>query len=131
MTDLELNTLSDAPRWAARKELIEENPIASRSNYHSARESRHCREVCPVETVELHNVARKLFSNRRSEVLGWQLLFEAFTGQRSCEAAVLLLDAGPDEPGYLSSDGKSLRPHRSKVSGSLSTPFSEEIGVVG
>lgn len=115
MTDLELNTLSNALRWATRKELIEENPISSRSNYHSSRESRHCREVCPADTEELHKVARKLLASRRSEVLGWQMVFEAFTGQRSCEAAVLRLDAGPDEPGYISQDGNSLRIHRSKA----------------
>ena len=115
MTDLELNTLSNALRWAVRKEMIEENPISSRCNYHSSRESRHCREVCPADTIELHKVARILFGKRRSEVLGWQMLFEAFTGQRSCEAVVLQLNAGPDEPGYISPDGKSLRIHRSKA----------------
>ena len=56
-TDLELNTLNNALRWAVRKELIETNPIASRSRYHSSRKARHCRELAPSDADELHGIA--------------------------------------------------------------------------
>ncbi|MEY4199472.1 MAG: hypothetical protein RLZZ265_1212 [Verrucomicrobiota bacterium] len=113
-TDLELNTLNNALRWAVRKELISHNPIATRSRYHSARDARHCRECAPVDASELHTAAQLLFSNPRSEVLGWQLLFEANIGLRSGEALSLCMDARADEPGGLTKDGQSLCVRRSK-----------------
>jgi hypothetical protein len=50
-TDLELNTLNNAFRWAVRKELVQFSPIASRLRYHCAREARHCRECAPANAV--------------------------------------------------------------------------------
>ena len=113
-TDLELNTLNNALRWAVRQELIPFNPISSRSRYHSSREARHCRELAPVDANELHDIARVLFKSKRSEVMGWQMLFEANTGLRSEEAISLRMDARANETGGITSDGKSLCVRRSK-----------------
>jgi len=106
--DLELNTLNNAYRWAVRKKLIKVNPIASRARYHPATAAKHCREYAPTDTDELHEVAGTLMSSRRSEVLGWQLLYEAMTGLRSEEAVQLRLNARPNEAGGLTPDGGSV-----------------------
>ena len=55
-----------------------------------------------------------LFQKRQSEVLGWQCLFEAYTGLRTGEALSLRVDARPDEPGGITQDGGSLCVRRSK-----------------
>jgi integrase len=41
-------------------------------------------------------------------VLGWQCLYEALTGLRTEECLSLQMDARPDEPGGITSDGSSL-----------------------
>jgi hypothetical protein len=116
-TDLELTTLSNALGWAVRKEVIDEHPIKSRVRYHSASEARHCRECAPSDVDELHAIARLLFQDKQSETLGWQLLFEGMTGLRTNENLSLRMDARPDEPGGITSDGKSLCVRRSKKPG--------------
>lgn len=113
-TDLELNTLNNAFRWAVRKELVRFNPIPSRLRYHTAREARHCRECAPANADELHEIARLLFKSKRSETLGWQVLFEANLGLRTGETLSLRMDARPDEAGGITDDGKSLCVRRSK-----------------
>ena len=113
-TDLELNTLNNALRWAVRKELVRLNPIVSRTRYHSSREARHCRECAPSGGDELHEIARLLFKSKRSETLGWQALFEANLGLRTGETLSLRMDARPDESGGLTADGESLCVRRSK-----------------
>jgi len=113
-TDLELNTLNNAFRWAVRKELVRFNPVASRLRYHSAREARHCRECAPANAQELHEIARLLFKSKRSETLGWQLLFEANLGLRTGETLSMRMDARLDEAGGLTEDGQSLCVRRSK-----------------
>jgi hypothetical protein len=84
-TDLELNALNNALRWAVRKEFVRLNPIVARSRYYSAREARHCRECAPASADELHEIARLLFKSKSSETLGWQVLFEANVGLRTVE----------------------------------------------
>ncbi len=116
-TDLELNTLSNALNWAVQDELIEQNPIKFRTRFHSSTTARHCRELAPSDVDELHAIARLLFADLRSETLGWQALFEALTGLRTNEALALRMDARPDEPGGLTSDGGSLCVRRSKKVG--------------
>jgi hypothetical protein len=68
----------------------------------------------PGDSTELHQIARLLFSSRTSEVLGFQFLFTAYTGQRTCEILKLNLNAGPDEPGSVMEGGKCLRVWRAK-----------------
>jgi hypothetical protein len=113
--DLELNTLRNAFLWACRCELVAQIPLSGRwPRYHSSKKVKHCREFKPHDADELHRIARRLFEWERSEVLGWQTLFEANTGLRTVETLGLQVDAGPYEPGWITPDGKSLCVRRAK-----------------
>jgi len=114
ITDLELNTLNNALRWSVRKELIRSHPIGSRVRYHSSKEACHCREFAPTDATELHAIASLLFQNRKSEALGWQMLFEANLGLRTGEVLSLRMDARSNEAGGLTPEGKSMCVRRSK-----------------
>jgi len=116
-TDLELNTLNNAMRWAVRKRMLETNPTASRERYQSSKDVKHCRDYAPSDMEECHVVAGVLMSARPSETLGWQYLFEGLTGLRTEEILNLRMDARPDEPGGVMKDGGSLCVRRSKKSG--------------
>ena len=121
-TDLELNALTNALNWSVRKELIQVNPISSRMHYHSSTDARHCKDVAPTSTDELHEIAAPLFQSRRRESLGWQALFEASTGLRTSEALALKLDAPANEPGWITEDGGSMCVRRCKKA-SRENPF--------
>lgn len=104
--DIELVTLSNVLRWANRNERrtgVSRNPFAhDRIQFCQAESIRHCREVQPASGDELHSLARFLFGNPKSEVLGWQLLFEAFIGQRTHETLKLRTDATARyQPGFI------------------------------
>jgi len=121
--DMELCTLSNTLLWAMRCGLIQKNPLDfRRPRYHATKNVRHCREYMPFAAEELHAAAQHLFSNLRCGSLGWQLLFEAFTGLRTCEALQLRTDAGSYEPGWITADGKSLCVRRAKGQESVN-PF--------
>jgi integrase len=120
--DCELNTLRNAFRYALRRGLVKGNPLTDRPKYQPPKLVTHCREFMPGDATELHNIARLLFSCKTSEVLGFQLLFTAYTGQRTCEILKLRTDAPADEPGHLSQDGKCLRVWRAKGQ-ALVNPF--------
>jgi hypothetical protein len=75
-TDLELNTLNNATRWAVRKRMLKTSPTASRERYQSSKNVKHCRDYAPSDMEECHVVAGVLMSTRPSETLGWQYLFE-------------------------------------------------------
>lgn len=91
-----------------RKRLLVSNPIVARVRYYSKTDAKHCREFAPTNTDELHRIAGIIMSYRRSETLGWQLLFEGMTGLRCEEAVILRMDARADEPGGVTEDGGSL-----------------------
>jgi hypothetical protein len=110
--DLDLNCLSNALNWAVRKKKIKVNPIFGRDKYYSPSKARHAKQVCPKSPEEMHDVARILFSDPRSEVLGWQMLIEACGGTRTFETVTLSMTAGPDEPGCRM--GNSLQVRRAK-----------------
>jgi len=114
--DLDLNCLNNAMRWAVRKQLLTANPIGARDRYYTASDATHCREFAPSDANELHTVSGVLMSSRRSETLGWQLLFEGMTGLRTEETVTLRVDARPDEPGGLTSDGGSMCVRRAEKS---------------
>ena len=121
--DLELNTLSNAFLWGMRCDLIQQNPLNfRRPRYCSAKNVRHCREFMPHDTEALHEIASLLFADIRAETLGWQMMFEAFTGLRTCEALRMRTDAQPYEPGWITADGKSLCVRRAKNQESVN-PF--------
>jgi hypothetical protein len=108
-TDLELNTLSNALKWAVRKKKIGANRIEKRDRYYHTRNARHAKDVCPKSPEELHDVIRELFRDPRSESLGWQGLIEAATGLRTEEAVGLVMKAGPGDPGFLMGDNMLVR----------------------
>ncbi len=112
--DRELNTLNNAFRYATRRELVGKNPLVDRPRYQPSKLVAHCRQFMPGNADELHEIARQLYRFRSSEVLGFQLLFTAFTGQRTCEILKMKVGAGPEEPGHVTEDGKCLRVWRAK-----------------
>ena len=93
ITDLELTCLSNALGWAFGQDVIQENPIKSRTRYQSSKDVRHCKELAPEDMDQLHQACGLMFSNRKGESLGWQALFEALSGVRTCEALAMRLDA--------------------------------------
>jgi hypothetical protein len=105
MVDLERNTLLNAGKYAIRKELATSNPVRDFPKFHSSAAVKHCREFCPRSADELHEIAGLLFAKRRSEALGWQLLFEAYTGLRTSEILKFRMDAKPGSPGFLDEQG--------------------------
>ena len=121
--DLELNTLRNAFLWACRCELVAHMPLGGRwPRYHSSKKVKHCRDFKPNDAEELHSIAGKLFEWQRSEVLGWQALFEGNMGLRTIETLGLRVDAAPYEPGWITLDGKSLCVRRAKGQESVN-PF--------
>jgi integrase len=112
--ELELNTLSNGLNWAFRKKLIEGNPISKRARYRQAKDIRHCREFMPQDAEELHTIVRFMFGKKKSQVLGFQALCEAYTGLRTQEVLKLRVDAPPRSPGWISPDGKHLHVWRLK-----------------
>ncbi|MEI8289647.1 MAG: site-specific integrase [Verrucomicrobiota bacterium] len=121
--DMELTTLSNAFLWACRKELVRTNPmVMHRPRYRPSKSIRHCREFIPHDAKELHRIAAMLFSDSSAEAVGWQMLFEAYTGLRTGEALQMRVDAKPYNPGWITPDGKSLCVHRSKGQESVN-PF--------
>lgn len=73
----------------------------------------HCREFAPADGNELNLLAQYFFAERPSQPIGFQMLFEAFTGCRTCEALRLRTDArNTDEPGFI--QGNHLFLARSK-----------------
>lgn len=104
--DLELYTLSNALTFAVRGGLIPSNPIAHDSpRFHRAADVQHCREIAPASGDELHLLAAKLFERPQTEALGWQLLFEAFTGCRTSEILDLRMHAKDNStPGFIKED---------------------------
>lgn len=118
--DLDLNTLNNAMIWAWRCEVIKFNPLAQRRpKYCTEKNVSHCREFKANDSNQLHDIARWLFKKpmppqivgkhggyrsgvqHRTEVCGWQYLFEALSGVRTSEALRLRTDALPGQPGYI------------------------------
>lgn len=109
----EMVTLKNALRWALRTEVIKVNPLAGLEvvdyQWTASVKSKHRR---PRDAEELHVIARWFFKLRESEVFGFQMLFEAFTGVRTSEALALRWDAKYGEPGFI--DGEYLHLARKK-----------------
>lgn len=97
MIDRELITLSNVFRWAmrnSRRTGVSTNPIAvDREKFHNAKTVEHCWMFQPSSGDELHALAAFLFQTPKSEVLGWQALYEAMVGQRTHEILALRRDA--------------------------------------
>jgi len=105
--DKELVTLSNIFRCAIRhadQTGITINPIGQdRQRFRNSKLIKHCRDHMPADANELHRIADILFDSRRSEALGWQLLFSSLIGQRAAEILRLRLDAANEfQPGHIS-----------------------------
>jgi len=101
--------LVEVNQVASRWRLREDNPRVSST----AEKIRHCREFAPADGNELHLLAQFFFDEPRSQAVGWQMLFEAFTGVRTSEAIRLRADAATrDVPGFI--EGNLLFIARSK-----------------
>jgi integrase len=111
--DLELAHLNAALRWAVWQRIIPRNPIPGleRPSFKNG-PTVNCRDCRPKDAKELNAIGRKLFGNVRSEVLGWQFFFEAFTGVRTGEALLCRWDAKPGQAGFI--DGNCLHLARLK-----------------
>ena len=110
MVDSELNTLTNAFKYAKRRDLIRFNPLSDHPKFHDPKSIRHCRECMPDDADQLHERASHLFKHPKTVALGFQYLFEAYTGLRSFE----LLHLGEDQFGTLTEDGKYMRCWRAK-----------------
>ena len=112
--DCELNTLSSAFRYSKRRGIVTMNPLADRPKYQPSSRVRHCREFMPTDADELHEIVRELFKDRRSQVLGWQMLAEAYSGLRGCEVLKWKASAKPGQSGFVTHDGQSMAVWRCK-----------------
>ncbi len=110
--EMDLQCLSNALNWAVSMGYIESNPIRTRPRFVKSSEVRHCRDCAPESIDQVHAAAGVLFQDKRSAVLGWQLLFEALTGCRTSEILEMRLDAKPQESGWYNE--KALFVRRSK-----------------
>ena len=108
-TDLDKNCLSNACKWAIRKEKLADNPMSKIGKFSSYLKAKHCKAYSPQKVEELHAAVRAVFNSPKSEALGWQALFEAASGCRTAEILQLRLDAQPDEPGYILDDNMCVR----------------------
>jgi integrase len=108
-TDLDKNCLSNACKWAVRKEKLADNPMAKIGKFSSYLKAKHCKAYSPQKAEELHAAVRAVFACPKSEALGWQALYEAACGCRTAEILQLRLDAQPDEPGYIIGDNMCVR----------------------
>jgi hypothetical protein len=68
----------------------------------------------PTDVDELHEIVRELFKDRRSQVLGWQMLAEAYSGLRGCEVLKWKANAKAGQFGFVTPDGKSMAVWRCK-----------------
>jgi len=111
MIELEWVTLSNVLNYSVSLGLMDVNLIRSgRPRLRKLADVRHCRESAPASGDEVHALARALFEDPRSEVLGWQFLFEAFTGCRTSEVLGLRMDSkNPEQPGFVSGNYLFLR----------------------
>lgn len=110
--DLDLQVLASAIQWGVSKRIVETNPMATGRPTFATGSVVSCRESAPLTSEELHWIAASFFESPKSEVLGWQVLLEGFTGCRTSEVVALRWDAKPREPGFI--DGQYLWLKRSK-----------------
>ena len=111
--DMEVTTLKNVLRWGVLCERIKAYPFANVEIIKFQKgESAHAKHHCAQSPEELHTLAARLFSFPQSEVLGFQYLFEAFTGLRTSEALACRWNAKYGEPGFI--DGDYLHVGRKK-----------------
>ena len=97
--DLELQTLGNAFALAYRQEILRTNPLTGRPRYHSAKNTRHCREVAPT-SQELVKIEQSL-RQHGFETTADCVMFLAFSGLRINEALPLKWSAVDWEQGII------------------------------
>lgn len=118
--ELELNALSNALKYAVRRERISTNPLDGRGSIRPAGSIVHCHQEAPASTDELHAICRVLLADPARASYGAALLWSAFTGLRPGEIGYLRRDAAPGQPGArstLTADGQTseiMHVHREK-----------------
>lgn len=106
--ELELNALSNALKYAVRREKIAANPLEGRGAIRSTATIVHCHEEAPASTEELHRIVRHLLASRTTAPYGAVLMFCALTGLRPGEPGFLRTDAAAGQLGSratLTADG--------------------------
>lgn len=109
--ELELNAVSNALRYAVRRERIAANPLAGRGAIRPKGSIVHCHAEAPASADELHALCRHLLADPLTASYGAQLMFCALTGLRPGEPGFLRLDAAPGQPGSRSTrtvDGQTF-----------------------
>lgn len=104
--ELEIGALRNCLHWSLLTRRIAKFPFPeSMPRFRNSADIQHCRDFMPASGDELHRLAAAFFTRPGSQVLGGQLLCEAFTGCRTSEVLDLRWDAkriGVDaEPGYM------------------------------
>lgn len=101
--DKSLSKLSALLTWAVRREIIKTNPIRTKVKYRNSDDVIHCTAHQPRSDEELHQLGRYFLEGSRvaTEALGWQMLFEAYTGCRTGEILAMRMDAREEEPGFV------------------------------
>lgn len=111
--DMEVTTLKNILRCATLHEKLSVYPLANVEVIKLQKgKSQHAKDHCMKSPEELHHFAERLFSVPQSEALGFQALFEAFTGVRTSEALACRWDAKYGEAGY--TDGDHIHLARAK-----------------
>ncbi len=101
--DAEVHTLKNILGFAELAELIPTNPLSGQVRKFKGK-SVSAKECCCLSADELHCIAETFFDSPHSEVLGFQMLFEAFTGVRTSEALACRWDAKYMEAGHIDGD---------------------------
>lgn len=101
--DKSLSKLSAMLTWAVRREIIRTNPIRSKVKYRNSDDVIHCTAYQPRSDEELHQLGRYFLESGRTatEALGWQMLFEAYSGCRTSEILAMRMDAAEGTPGFV------------------------------
>lgn len=109
--DDELITLGNALEFSGHSRSM----IRDRRKYYQSSKARKSRDCAPDGGDELHDIVAKIFQwEKRRAVLGWQALFEAFTGCRTSEVICWRMDTqSRGEPGFIENN-KWLWLHRAK-----------------
>ena len=95
--ELELVALSNACKFAMRKDMLPTNPFAGRGNIRTS--IVHCASEMPLSDEELHQLCAHLMANPDTVSYGAQLMFQALTGLRPGEPGILRWDAKGEQPG--------------------------------
>ncbi len=102
IVDLELQALSNVLNFGVSRGLVIVNHLKQRPRFDRLEHRRNCREVMPESGDVLNDIAAELF--KMDAAAAWQMLFEAMTGVRTCEALRLRWNAKRGEAGFIEGD---------------------------